>query len=233
MQASRNIIFSLLALAVATPLMAQPLEDLRNIHQLRARFNEETGIPRLVLLMSPTCPVCIAGAEWVQKNVLEPNPEAEIRVFAIWFNMISGDKRSRWPGTILNDPRVVHFWDANRTVGRWYAQDPQVRETSLTDAGVVWDTFFLYGQQAVWESTPSELIDHGSTIMASRQRLGQQLESLWGTGNDSLKDPWGDGEDGLNAALATCQPLTPQRVHHDAPHRSSNAHHSCSQACRH
>lgn len=145
---SGRIALVLLALAVASPLVAQPLEDLRNLDELRTRFNLEVGIPRLLLLMSPTCPVCLAGAEWIQQSLLEPNPSAEIRIIAIWFNMISGDERSRWPGAILDDPRVVHLWDAPRAVGRWYGHDPHIQGTSVTDDAVVWDTYFLYGRQS-------------------------------------------------------------------------------------
>ena len=239
LRVARRTPLLLLALAVASPLMAKPLENLRTLDQLRTRFNEEADIPRLILLMSPTCPVCVAGAEWVQTNVLEANPSAEIRVFAVWFNMIAGDERSRWPGTILDDRRVVHLWDARRTVGRWYAEDPQIRATTLTDSGVVWDAYFLYGRESRWQSTPSDLIDHGSTIMASRERLREQLESLWGFGDANSHEalatcqPLATERAHREGALATCQQSSARRAHRDDPARLSGVRHACRNADRH
>jgi hypothetical protein len=36
------------------PARAAPLADLTEIGQLRAAFNEQRGVPRLILLLSPT-----------------------------------------------------------------------------------------------------------------------------------------------------------------------------------
>ena len=52
--------------------------------------------------------------------------------------MIPTDARSRWnwTGGILDDPRVLHYWDDRKRVGRFYAgKDPD-----SDDPDVVWDT---------------------------------------------------------------------------------------------
>ena len=53
------LIVSLLAAAIVLGLFAYPrpkalLTDLRSVEDLRARFNQDQGKPRLILLLSPT-----------------------------------------------------------------------------------------------------------------------------------------------------------------------------------
>ena len=193
---SKRLLPPLLALAILaglgpSALPAQVLEDLRGLDDLRKRFNASIGSPRLVLLLSPTCPVCVRGAKWVQQSLLEAHPQQDLRVYAIWFTMVRGDDRSRWPAQVLDDPRVVHLWDGQRAVGRWYASYPQSRSGSEIDDGVAWDTYFLYGPDASWHEAPSAFVGHGSTIIESKERLRQNLEALWlrgatGVSNSSL-----------------------------------------------
>ncbi len=53
------LIVSLFAAAIGLGLFAYPrprapLTDLRSVEDLRARFNQDQGKPRLILLLSPT-----------------------------------------------------------------------------------------------------------------------------------------------------------------------------------
>src|SRR5690348_8682617 len=51
---------------------------------LKERFNRDVGVPRLVLLTSPTCPACVGGADWVQTEVLNQYPDVKLRVYTVW-----------------------------------------------------------------------------------------------------------------------------------------------------
>ena len=107
----------------------------------------------------------------MQKEILEKNPTADVRVYAVWFNMIWTDSRAWWPKDVLTDPRVTHFWDRRKIVGRWYgrhAGDPD-------RYGVVWDAFFLYGPEARWNGTLTHLISSGGTIVAEFSLLRKNL----------------------------------------------------------
>jgi len=42
----------------------------------------------------------------VQREILEKNPNAKLKVYAVWFNMLASDDRSRWPQGLFSDPRV-------------------------------------------------------------------------------------------------------------------------------
>ena len=86
--------------------------------------------------------------------------------------MLVGDERDRWNGTHMPDTRVMHFWDGDRTVGQWFAKQVEGYEA------VVWDTYYLYGPQAVWETIPSPLAGSGSTIYAERETLEIQVRAL-------------------------------------------------------
>jgi hypothetical protein len=46
----------------------------------------------------------------VQSQLLNPNPQARLRVYAMWVNKQVGDARSRWDAAGLTDRRVVHLW---------------------------------------------------------------------------------------------------------------------------
>ena len=66
--------------------------------------------------------MCVAGTRWVQHEVLAKYPTANLRVYAIWFDMFPGDAKSKWPASLLTDPRVTHLWDEGKLVGRWYGE---------------------------------------------------------------------------------------------------------------
>ena len=63
-----------------------------------------------------------AASGWVQSQILDTHPKANLRVYAIWFNMMGGDDRSKWPAALLTDLRVSHRWDEPKAVGTWYGQ---------------------------------------------------------------------------------------------------------------
>ena len=72
----------------------------------------------------------------------------------------------------MPDVRVLHFWDGEREVGQWFAKHVDGYD------GITWDTYYLYGPDAVWETTPSPLVSSGSTIYSERETLEMQLRML-------------------------------------------------------
>jgi len=100
----------------------------------------------------------------VQREILEKHPKAQIQVYAVWFNMLPSDSRETWPDAVLSDPRVTHFWDEERLVGKWFGQSDQLGK-SATLGGISWDIYFLYGPEARWEETPQPLRSYGRPIV--------------------------------------------------------------------
>jgi hypothetical protein len=74
----------------------------------------------------------------------------------------------------MPDPRVIHYWDGKREVGQWFAEHVEGYE------GVVWDAYYLYGSEAVWETVPPSPVGSGFTIDSEYETLERQVRSLLG-----------------------------------------------------
>ena len=119
----------------------------------------------------------------MQKEILERQPDADVRVYAVWFSMLESDSRPAWPHDTLTDPRVIHLWDEDRDLGRRYAQDLKLKETKT-----LWDAYFLYGPEARWTSSPQPLVDWGAPIVESRDELRTKLHTLLHEPTGKLSD---------------------------------------------
>ena len=116
------------------------------------------------------------GARWVQKEILAKDSTIDLRVYAIWFNMYPGDRRSRWNPKRISDPRVMHYWDEKKIVGRWLV-DQQI--VDYPDE-VLWDAYLLFGPEASWNETPRILNTWGRPVYPDRKRLAASLIELLG-----------------------------------------------------
>ena len=131
--------------------------------------------------------MCVAAARWVQLQLLDEFPRANLSVYAVWFNMMPADSRARWAPSLLTDARVIHLWDEPKTVSRWYAPHTPSLRTELSEGSewsggdVLWDAYFLYAADATWDDTPTGLIRWGRTIIAGRDALKHDVEKLFGT----------------------------------------------------
>jgi hypothetical protein len=108
----------------------------------------------------------------VQTQLLDKLPSDQLSVYAVWLAMLGSDAREKWNGTTMPDPRVMHFWDGEYAIGRWFASEVDGYE------GIAWDIYYLYGPEATWESVPSPLVDKGATIYREREALKMQLSTL-------------------------------------------------------
>jgi hypothetical protein len=106
--------------------------------------------------------------------LLAKQPSAKLKVYAVWFNMMSSDQRSQWPSNLITDRRVTHFWDERKLLGKWYSTS---KEFSKGPGDVVWDAFFVYGSDSRWTDQPSGLIGWGSTIISHKNQLAETVAS--------------------------------------------------------
>jgi hypothetical protein len=122
----------------------------------------------------------------VQNEILAKYPKADVRVYAIWFNMFPGDSRSEWPPELLTDPRVTHRWDEAKVVGTFFGQNKSTIQAQLTSdsngtgGAVLWDSYLLYRPEAKWDAFPDGLTHWGRTIVAARESLRKEFERLFG-----------------------------------------------------
>jgi hypothetical protein len=121
----------------------------------------------------------------VQKELLDKYSNANLRVYAVWFNMMPADSRAKWSANLLTDSRVIHRWDEPKTLGRWFGPRTAVMKSQLTpdstwnDGDVLWDAYLLYGADAKWDAEPAGLINWGRTIVAARESLRTDFEKLF------------------------------------------------------
>lgn len=108
-------------------------------------------------------------------------PGADLAIYAIWFNMLGSDAEAKWPRRLLTDPRVKHYWDAQKVVGTFYGENV----SAGSPQHVEWDAYFLYGPEAEWiEEVPSGLVSWGRTIVGSRDHLENDLLRVLGSADE-------------------------------------------------
>jgi hypothetical protein len=119
--------------------------------------------------------VCVNGARWVHKNVLAANPQAPLRVYAVWFESYEGDERELVDTRLLADPRVTQLWDGQQLAGRWYAH-----ELTRPDdpEWVEWDAFFVYPPGDTWKDAGPRPLRWGRTILGKSEELREAVGAL-------------------------------------------------------
>jgi hypothetical protein len=167
-----------IVLLIILGLMSAPAVTAQTsvLERLKDQFNQDRGALRLIVLVSPTCPACTSGAEWIQEYVMKRNPKLNLRVYAVWYEMYPGDSPRAFPKarTFLPDRRVMHYWDQPKDVGKWFVK----ALPSDYKGEIQWDAYYLYDTDAVWEDQPSSLLVWGRTILQSRQRLRDEITRL-------------------------------------------------------
>lgn len=123
----------------------------------------------------------------MQESLLDAHPDADLRVYAIWFSMYPTDLRERWPAGVLTDARVVHWWDEEKRVGRWYGQRMRDMEDRLAPGAanvggtILWDAYLVYGPEAQWNDAPTGLRRWGRPIFATREAFDEVVGNLVNT----------------------------------------------------
>jgi len=122
----------------------------------------------------------------VQQALLDPQPDARLRVYAVWFAMYPDDARDQWRARLLPDERVAHFWDEPRSVGTLLFRnlpgfwEKRAAETKQPVDGVLWDSWLLFGPDARWDDEAPPLVSWGYTILMTRTRLERDFHRILG-----------------------------------------------------
>ncbi len=120
---------------------------------------------------------CLDGARWVQTQLLERDPDANVRVFAVWLNPYGRPPaRGSWDESILPDERVTHVWDPERVVGLWLGRSANVPLRYPGD--VVWDAWLVFGREGEWTPKPRHLVGFGWTVIGTRDELARKLKEV-------------------------------------------------------
>jgi len=121
-----------------------------DLAELRTRFNADRGKVRVLMLLSPTCPMCVGGASVVQKQVLDTVKSPDVRVYAVWVPILDSDGETTVgrASTRLPDSRVTRYWDGKGELVKSFARVLALGERPA------WDVYMLYGPEAEWKSDP-------------------------------------------------------------------------------
>ena len=93
--------------------------------------------------------------------------------------MLAGDSRSAWDHNVLNDPRVLEFWDGNRIAGEWFAER---QIGGLGGPGsIAWDAYYAFPSTSTWKTQPSGLLAAGSDIIDNVSGLEHNFIPLLGS----------------------------------------------------
>lgn len=185
-----------LALAVyrywprTTPAGQAELLTLGSVAPLRDAFNAPGSDPKLLVLLSPTCPKCIAGAA----RLGTMSPEAlgrNIRVLVVWMPVLVSDVAPPTNSKLALLPGVAvrQFWDPDQLVsrellalGREHLErlSPEERE-QITSARVAWDVLAMFPAGSRWEAQPRphrrQLRDHRKRETLSPELLNEDMLS--------------------------------------------------------
>lgn len=120
--------------------------------------------------------MCVIGASWVRENILEKYPDADLEVYAVWFNMIPGDRRERWNPDLLSDKRVSHYWDEDRLLGSWITKNvPDCDHLGPID----WDSYYLFDTDGKWADTFEGIDACGTPIFKATGPLEKAAKQLF------------------------------------------------------
>lgn len=115
-----------------------------DLEAFRMAFDAAGGQPGIVMLVSPTCGLCLRGAEGVHRALQERTPGAALTLLVVWVPVLAATEADVPLATrFVPDPRASHFWDGDRALARAY-------RASLGLGEDAWDVYLLYGPNARW-----------------------------------------------------------------------------------
>ncbi len=115
---------------------------------LRDAFNRQRDRVRVVELVSPTCPICLAGVSSVEHALFAEVPSKNLAGFVVWVPMLGG-RAGNVPEamSLAPDPRILHYWDESNDLGVSYERVLPV------PGGPAWDVYMLYAPGIVWSGS--------------------------------------------------------------------------------
>ncbi len=123
-----------------------------SLDSLRVQFNRDAQKTRVMLLIDPTCAICLKGASEIQQKVHRGLPDADIATYVVWLPVLTRlntpllEREARKEAARISDARVRHFLDPDRVLGKQYS--PILR---LPPGVLAWDLYFIFAPKVEWE----------------------------------------------------------------------------------
>jgi hypothetical protein len=121
-------------------------------HELKDTFNLDRAAVKVILIVSPRCPMCRAGAQEVQEKALAQVDSDKLTVYVVWIPRFPFDSRAaaQQAMELVPDKRARHFWDASGHLGKEYGKI--IKLPGKRD--FAWDVYFVFDPKAEWVDTP-------------------------------------------------------------------------------
>lgn len=112
----------------------------------------------------------------MQREILESEPTAELRVYAVWVPFSGGTSEAADVSRrVLPDQRVAHFWDGDAVTSDWFAENVD------HSPAPAWDVYYLFGPDATWTGVPAPIASSGRTIIGQSSTLQDAITPLLAT----------------------------------------------------
>jgi hypothetical protein len=114
---------------------------------------------------------CLAGASWVQSNILSRMSDPSLRVIVVWLPFLSGTRQAINP-SVIPDRRVTYLWDGRAISSQWLSAHV------THQLGPTWDYYLLFGANARWGSVPGPVLSQGGTVIGTSAQLLAAIRPL-------------------------------------------------------
>lgn len=169
-----------------TPSGQPPLESITsgNLSDFRKAFNHSPARVRMVLLFSPTCPVCLRGSS-ATESLLERIHDPRLEILVVWEPILPTDWEMPTNAVLgrLHNSDVVQFWDHDHVVAHAIARElisnptgPKPRCCGLHRN--LWDFAAIYSAGSLWQATPPKAVFADGPVAFVQQSLGRGLAVL-------------------------------------------------------
>jgi hypothetical protein len=109
----------------------------------------------------------------VQREILEAEPAAKLRVYAVWVPFLGGTSQAADVSRrVLPDPRVTQFWDGDAVTSEWFVENVD------HSPAPAWDIYYLFGPDASWADVPGPIVSSGGTIIGQSSALKDAITPL-------------------------------------------------------
>lgn len=115
----------------------------------------------------------------MQSEVLEAHPGQPLAVYVVWSNQLPSDSRGGWDPGLLDDPRIIEYWDGDGVTARWLFSNREAIGFEFFGGAAVWDSSLLFGPDATWAAVPSPIEHLGYTVIRQRAALESHLYDAW------------------------------------------------------
>jgi hypothetical protein len=157
-----------------TPSGQAPLADLNaaNLGELKNEFNSNQENVRMLVLLSPTWPVCVRGASALEA-LLETQTDSRLRVFVIWEPVLATDLSAPSTFTLrrIHDARVKQYWDRNRALSKAMGEHDR--------PSIVWDYIAVHKPEQIWTDAPPQPEFKGRPVVRFIEDVRKALQTIY------------------------------------------------------